>query len=44
VKVRIGVSLGPAGLTKFVVRPAAADTPFGDFLERYAAELMPLQT
>jgi probable F420-dependent oxidoreductase len=33
-----------AGLTKFVVRPAAAGTSFGDFLERYAAELMPLQT
>jgi probable F420-dependent oxidoreductase len=33
-----------AGLTKFVIRPAAADTPFGDFLERFAAELMPLQT
>jgi len=33
-----------AGLTKFVVRPAAADTSFGIFLERYAAELMPLQT
>jgi probable F420-dependent oxidoreductase len=33
-----------AGLTKFVIRPAAAQTPFGDFLERFAAELMPLQT
>jgi probable F420-dependent oxidoreductase len=33
-----------AGLTKFVVRPASADTSFGPFLERYAAELMPLQT
>jgi probable F420-dependent oxidoreductase len=33
-----------AGLTKFVIRPAAAATSFGDFLERFAAELMPLQT
>ncbi len=33
-----------AGLTKFVVRPAAAGTSFANFLERYAAELMPLQT
>ena len=33
-----------AGLTKFVIRPAAAETSFGDFLERFAAELMPLQT
>jgi probable F420-dependent oxidoreductase len=33
-----------AGLTKFVVRPAAAETSFGVFLERYAAELIPLQT
>jgi probable F420-dependent oxidoreductase len=33
-----------AGLTKFVVRPASADTSVGFFLERYAAELMPLQT
>jgi probable F420-dependent oxidoreductase len=33
-----------AGLTKFVIRPAAAVTAFGDFLERFAAELMPLQT
>jgi probable F420-dependent oxidoreductase len=33
-----------AGLTKFVIRPAAAVTSFGDFLERFAAELMPLQT
>jgi probable F420-dependent oxidoreductase len=33
-----------AGLTKFVIRPAGAVTAFGDFLERFAAELMPLQT
>jgi probable F420-dependent oxidoreductase len=33
-----------AGLTKFVIRPAAAVTSFGDFLERFAAEMMPLQT
>jgi probable F420-dependent oxidoreductase len=33
-----------AGLTKFVIRPAAAVTSFSDFLERFAAELMPLQT
>jgi probable F420-dependent oxidoreductase len=33
-----------AGLTKFVIRPAAATTPWADFLERFAAEMMPLQT
>ncbi len=33
-----------AGLTKFVIRPAAAETSAGAFLERFAAELMPLQT
>ena len=33
-----------AGLTKFVIRPAAAETSFGVFLERFAAEMMPLQT
>ena len=33
-----------AGLTKFVIRPAAAVTSLGDFLERFAAELIPLQT
>jgi probable F420-dependent oxidoreductase len=33
-----------AGLTKFVIRPADPRTPFDDFLERFAIELMPLQT
>ena len=33
-----------AGLTKFVIRPADPRTSFGDFLERFAAELIPLQT
>jgi probable F420-dependent oxidoreductase len=33
-----------AGLTKFVIRPAAAETSFGVFLERFVAEMMPLQT
>jgi probable F420-dependent oxidoreductase len=32
-----------AGLTKFVIRPAAAGS-WPDFLERFAAEMMPLQT
>jgi probable F420-dependent oxidoreductase len=33
-----------AGLTKFVVRPAAAVPSFAGFLDRFAAEMMPLQT
>lgn len=33
-----------AGLTKFVVRPAAPATSVGGFIEEFAAELMPLQT
>jgi probable F420-dependent oxidoreductase len=33
-----------AGLTKFVIRPADPRTSFGGFLDRFAAELMPLQT
>ncbi len=33
-----------AGLSKFVVRPAAPATSLGDFIEEFAAELMPLQT
>jgi probable F420-dependent oxidoreductase len=32
------------GLSKFVVRPAAAQGFFGDFAEGFARELMPLQT
>jgi probable F420-dependent oxidoreductase len=32
------------GLTKFVVRPALATTPLSEFLSRFAAELIPLQT
>jgi probable F420-dependent oxidoreductase len=32
------------GLTKFVVRPASATTSLSEFLSRFAAELMPLQT
>ena len=33
-----------AGLSKFVVRPAAPMGSFGDFVEGFARELMPLQT
>lgn len=33
-----------AGLTKFVVRPASAATPFTPFLDRFTTELMPLQS
>jgi probable F420-dependent oxidoreductase len=33
-----------AGLTKFVIRPADPRSSFGGFLDRFAAELMPLQT
>jgi probable F420-dependent oxidoreductase len=33
-----------AGLSKFVVRPAVAPASFGEFLDGFAAELMPLQT
>lgn len=33
-----------AGLSKFVVRPAAPATSVGGFIEEFAAELMPLQT
>ncbi len=33
-----------AGLTKFVIRPAAAVASLADFLEPFAAEMMPLQT
>jgi probable F420-dependent oxidoreductase len=32
------------GLSKFVVRPAAATVPLGDFVDGFARELMPLQT
>jgi probable F420-dependent oxidoreductase len=33
-----------AGLTKFVIRPADPRSSFGGFLDRFAAEMMPLQT
>ncbi|HEY2206481.1 MAG TPA: TIGR03854 family LLM class F420-dependent oxidoreductase, partial [Pseudonocardia sp.] len=33
-----------AGLTKFVVRPAAPVTSRRDFLDQFTAELLPLQT
>jgi probable F420-dependent oxidoreductase len=33
-----------AGISKFVIRPAEAVPSFESFLERFAAELMPLQT
>jgi probable F420-dependent oxidoreductase len=33
-----------AGLTKFVIRPAAATASWPGFLESFAAEMMPLQT
>jgi probable F420-dependent oxidoreductase len=33
-----------AGLTKFVIRPASAATPLSEFLSRFTAELIPLQT
>jgi probable F420-dependent oxidoreductase len=33
-----------AGLSKFVIRPAAAAAPFDEFIEHFANELMPLQT
>jgi probable F420-dependent oxidoreductase len=33
-----------AGITKFVVRPAAEPPSVGEFLSDYARELMPLQT
>jgi probable F420-dependent oxidoreductase len=32
-----------AGLTKFVVRPVAADLPFESFVDSFATELMPLE-
>jgi len=32
------------GLSKFVIRPAAAPASFGDFVDGFARELMPLQT
>jgi probable F420-dependent oxidoreductase len=37
-------ALVEAGLSKFVVRPAAPVAPVGDFIAEFAAELMPLQT
>jgi probable F420-dependent oxidoreductase len=33
-----------AGLTKFVIRAADPRSAFGTFLDRFAAEMMPLQT
>jgi probable F420-dependent oxidoreductase len=33
-----------AGLTKFVIRPAAAETSFAAFLDPFVTEMMPLQT
>jgi hypothetical protein len=33
-----------AGLTKFVIRAADPRSSFGAFLDRFAAEMMPLQT
>jgi hypothetical protein len=33
-----------AGLTKFVMRPADPRGSFGEFLDRFVAEMMPLQT
>jgi probable F420-dependent oxidoreductase len=33
-----------AGLSKFVIRPAAVQPPAAAFLDRFVAELMPLQT
>lgn len=33
-----------AGVTKFVIRPAALPTGFGPFLEEFCREVMPLQT
>jgi probable F420-dependent oxidoreductase len=33
-----------AGISKFVIRPAAAAEPFGSFLEQFAREIMPLQS
>jgi hypothetical protein len=33
-----------AGLSKFVIRPAAAPESFEDFVAGFARELMPLQT
>ncbi|WP_163509856.1 TIGR03854 family LLM class F420-dependent oxidoreductase [Fodinicola acaciae] len=33
-----------AGLTKFVVRPASVSGSYGEFLDAFVAELMPLQT
>jgi hypothetical protein len=33
-----------AGLTKFVIRPADPRSSLRGFLDRFAAELMPLQT
>jgi probable F420-dependent oxidoreductase len=33
-----------AGLSKFVIRPAAPPAPFGAFVDGFVAELMPLQT
>jgi probable F420-dependent oxidoreductase len=32
-----------AGLTKFVIRPAGRDEPFGPFLDGFVRELLPLQ-
>lgn len=32
------------GLSKFVIRPAVAPASFGDFVDGFARELMPLQT
>ena len=32
-----------AGLSKFVVRPAARPEPFGSFVDGFVRELMPLQ-
>jgi hypothetical protein len=33
-----------AGLSKFVIRPAAATPLAGEFLDHFVSELMPMQT
>jgi hypothetical protein len=33
-----------AGVSKFVMRPAASPTSFGSFADGFVRELMPLQT
>ena len=33
-----------AGISKFVIRPAATPAPLGPFIEDFAREMLPLQT